>query len=141
MKKRIVSFLLALVMAVSLLPVQVFAEVVENMATPEETIVVEPRVQTTEEAKDENGNTQAGISTFATDAWNVTFSTDAGEVISVVYDEGGESCTIVVPEAAKSLLVKAERIAYIVNSGYDSAVTTDDWGAENDVGVDKWEAL
>lgn len=140
MKKRIVSFLLALVMAVSLLPVQVFAEVVENMATPEETIVVEPKVQTTEEAKDENGNTQAEISTFATDAWNVTFSTDAGEVISVVYDEGGESCTIVVPEAAKSLLVKAERIAYIVNSGYDSAVTTDDWGAENDVGVDKWEA-
>lgn len=32
MKKRIVSFLLALVMAVSLLPVQVFAETVDAAA-------------------------------------------------------------------------------------------------------------
>ena len=65
MKKRIVSFLMALVMAVSLLPVQVFAEAVEHVAMPEEPAVAIPEDRATEEQQDERAGKQTETSTFA----------------------------------------------------------------------------
>ena len=62
MKKRIVSFLLALVMAVSLLPVQVFAETLDATEDP---AVAVPEVQTAGEQQDERAGKQTETSTFA----------------------------------------------------------------------------
>ena len=77
MKKRIVSFLLALVMAVSLLPVSAFA--VEDTASPDTSAVAEPEVQTAEE---QQGNDVAiednGIQTYADDkAVSIEFKKDS----------------------------------------------------------------
>ena len=77
MKKRIVSFLLALVMAVSLLPVSAFA--VEDTASPDVPAVVEPEAQTAGEQQDEDiaveGN---GIQTYADDkAVSIEFKKDS----------------------------------------------------------------
>ena len=63
MKKRIVSFLLALVMAVSLLPVSAFA--VEDTASPDVPAVVEPEAQTAEAQQDERAGKQTETSAFA----------------------------------------------------------------------------
>ena len=63
MKKRIVSFLLALVMAVSLLPVSAFA--VEDTASPDVPAVVEPEAQTAGEQQDERAGKQTETSAFA----------------------------------------------------------------------------
>ena len=63
MKKRIVSFLMALVMAVSLLPVSAFA--VEDTASPDVPAVVEPEAQTAGEQQDERAGKQTETSTFA----------------------------------------------------------------------------
>ena len=62
MKKRIVSFLLALVMAVSLLPVQVFAETLDATEDP---AVAVPEVQTAGEQQDERAGKQTETSAFA----------------------------------------------------------------------------
>ena len=62
MKKRIVSFLLALVMAVSLLPVQVFAETLDATEDP---AVAVPEVQAAGEQQDECAGKQTETSTFA----------------------------------------------------------------------------
>lgn len=62
MKKRIVSFLMALVMAVSLLPVQVFAETLDATEDP---AVAVPEVQTAGEQQDERAGKQTETSTFA----------------------------------------------------------------------------
>ena len=77
MKKRIVSFLMALVMAVSLLPVSAFA--VEDTASPDVPAVVEPEAQTAGEQQDEDiaveGN---GIQTYADDkAVSIEFKKDS----------------------------------------------------------------
>ena len=77
MKKRIISFLLALVMAVSLLPVSAFA--VEDTASPDVPAVVEPEAQTAGEQQDEDiaveGN---GIQTYADDkAVSIEFKKDS----------------------------------------------------------------
>lgn len=63
MKKRIVSFLMALVMAVSLLPVSAFA--VEDTASPDVSAVVEPEAQTAEAQQDERAGKQTETSAFA----------------------------------------------------------------------------
>lgn len=63
MKKRIVSFLLALVMAVSLLPISAFA--VEDTASPDVPAVVEPEAQTAEAQQDERAGKQTETSAFA----------------------------------------------------------------------------
>lgn len=63
MKKRIVSFLMALVMAVSLLPVSAFA--VEDTASPDVPAVVEPEAQTAGEQQDERAGKQTETSAFA----------------------------------------------------------------------------
>ena len=63
MKKRIVSFLMALVMAVSLLPVSAFA--VEDRASPDVPAVVEPEAQTAEAQQDERAGKQTETSAFA----------------------------------------------------------------------------
>lgn len=63
MKKRIVSFLLALVMAVSLLPISAFA--VEDTASPDVPAVVEPEAQTAGEQQDERAGKQTETSAFA----------------------------------------------------------------------------
>ena len=60
MKKRIVSFLMALVMAVSLLPVSAFA--VEDTASPDVPAVVEPEAQTAGEQQDERAGRPAFLS-------------------------------------------------------------------------------
>ena len=62
MKKRIGSFLLALVMAVSLLPVQVFAETLDATEDP---AVAVPEVQTAGEQQDERAGKQTETSAFA----------------------------------------------------------------------------
>ena len=62
MKKRIVSFLMALVMVVSLLPVQVFAETLDATEDP---AVAVPEVQTAGEQQDERAGKQTETSTFA----------------------------------------------------------------------------
>ena len=63
MKKRIVSFLMALVMAVSLLPISAFA--VEDTASPDVPAVVEPEAQTAEAQQDERAGKQTETSAFA----------------------------------------------------------------------------
>ena len=63
MKKRIVSFLLALVMAVSLLPVSAFA--VEDGVSSDVPAVVEPEAQTAGEQQDERAGKQTETSAFA----------------------------------------------------------------------------
>ena len=78
MKKRIVSFLMALVMAVSLLPVSVFA--VEDTASPDVPAVVEPEAQTAGEQQDEDIVVEDnGIQTYADDG-SVTLSIKADGV-------------------------------------------------------------
>lgn len=78
MKKRIVSFLLALVMAVSLLPVSAFA--VEDTASPDVPAVVEPEAQTAGEQQDEDIVVEDnGIQTYADDG-SVTLSIKADGV-------------------------------------------------------------
>ena len=84
MKKRIVSFLMALVMAVSLLPVQVFAEVVEHVAAPKEPAVAVAEAQTAGEQQNERAGKQTETSTFA-----------AGDVpVKVSYTSGGQSTEV-----------------------------------------------
>ena len=63
MKKRIVSFLLALVMAVSLLPVSAFA--VEDGVSSDTSAVAEPEAQTAGEQQDERAGKQTETSAFA----------------------------------------------------------------------------
>lgn len=63
MKKRIVSFLMALVMAVSLLPVSAFA--VEDGVSSDVPAVVEPEAQTAGEQQDERAGKQTETSAFA----------------------------------------------------------------------------
>lgn len=78
MKKRIISFLLALVMAVSLLPVSAFA--VEDTASPDVPAVVEPEAQTAEAQQDEDIVVEDnGIQTYADDG-SVTLSIKADGV-------------------------------------------------------------
>ena len=81
MKKRIVSFLLALVMAVSLLPVSAFA--VEDTASPDVPAVVEPEAQTAGEQQDERAGKQTETSAFAAEdapAVKFTYSPPDSEV-------------------------------------------------------------
>ena len=63
MKKRIVSFLMALVMTVSLLPVSAFA--VEDAASSDVPAVEAQEVQPAEEQQDEDAGKQSEISAFA----------------------------------------------------------------------------
>ena len=71
MKKRIVSFLMALVMAVSLLPVSAFA--VEDTASPDVPAAVAQEVQTAEAQQDEEINTPAVQDNSST--YVISFST------------------------------------------------------------------
>ena len=81
MKKRIVSFLMALVMAVSLLPVSAFA--VEDTASPDVPAVVEPEAQTAEAQQDEEINTPAVQDNSST--YVISFSTQE-TIGTVVYN-------------------------------------------------------
>ena len=65
MKKRIVSFLLALVMAVSLLPVSAFA--VEDTASPDVPAVVEPEAQTAAQQGNDVVIEDDGVQVYADD--------------------------------------------------------------------------
>lgn len=80
MKKRIVSFLLALVMAVSLLPVSAFA--VEDTASPDVPAVVEPEAQTAGEQQDERAGKQTETSAFAAEAAPFVLKAD-GQAVAV----------------------------------------------------------
>ena len=74
MKKRIVSFLMALVMVVSLLPVSAFA--VEDTASPDVPAVVEPEAQTAGEQQGEDTNepvAQTDGDATGTSDYNITF--------------------------------------------------------------------
>lgn len=81
MKKRIVSFLLALVMAVSLLPVSAFA--VEDTASPDVPAAVAQEVQTAEAQQDEEINTPAVQDNSST--YVISFSTQE-TIGTVVYN-------------------------------------------------------
>ena len=80
MKKRIVSFLLALVMAVSLLPVSAFA--VEDTASPDVPAVVEPEAQTAGEQQDERAGKQTETSAFAAEDAPFVLKVD-GQAVAV----------------------------------------------------------
>lgn len=80
MKKRIVSFLLALVMAVSLLPVSAFA--VEDTASPDVPAVVEPEAQTAGEQQDERAGKQTETSAFAAEDAPFVLKAD-GQAVAV----------------------------------------------------------
>ena len=74
MKKRIVSFLMALVMAVSLMPVSAFAA--EDTASPDVPAVVEPEAQTAGEQQGEDTNepvAQTDGDATGTSDYNITF--------------------------------------------------------------------
>lgn len=81
MKKRIISFLLALVMAVSLLPVSAFA--VEDTASPDVPAAVAQEVQTAEAQQDEEINTPAVQDNSST--YVISFSTQE-TIGTVVYN-------------------------------------------------------
>ena len=81
MKKRIVSFLMALVMAVSLLPVSAFA--VEDTASPDVPAAVAQEVQTAEAQQDEEINTPAVQDNSST--YVISFSTQE-TIGTVVYN-------------------------------------------------------
>ncbi len=85
MKKRIVSFLMALVMAVSLLPVSAFA--VEDGVSPDMPAVEEQaqEVQSAEEQQGEDTDTQTSISAFAADITDI--STSFTEIGTYNYEE------------------------------------------------------
>lgn len=80
MKKRIVSFLLALVMAVSLLPVSAFAA--EDTASPDVPAVVEPEAQTAGEQQDERAGKQTETSAFAAEDAPFVLKAD-GQAVAV----------------------------------------------------------
>ena len=81
MKKRIISFLLALVMAVSLLPVSAFS--VEDTASPDVPAAVAQEVQTAEAQQDEEINTPAVQDNSST--YVISFSTQE-TIGTVVYN-------------------------------------------------------
>lgn len=81
MKKRIISFLMALVMAVSLLPVSAFA--VEDTASPDVPAAVAQEVQTAEAQQDEEINTPAVQDNSST--YVISFSTQE-TIGTVVYN-------------------------------------------------------
>ena len=115
MKKRIVSFLLALVMAVSLLPVSAFA--VEDAASPDVPAVVEPEAQTAGEQQDERAGKQTETSAFAAGDAPFVLKAD-GQAVAVEktpitgYDCSGDTYTVPVYKA--TIYETASRIAFDV---------------------------
>lgn len=115
MKKRIVSFLMALVMAVSLLPVSAFA--VEDTASPDVPAVVEPEAQTAEAQQDERAGKQTETSAFAAEAAPFVLKAD-GQAVAVEktpitgYDCSGDTYTVPVYKA--TIYETASKIAFDV---------------------------
>ena len=115
MKKRIVSFLLALVMAVSLLPVSAFAA--EDTASPDVPAVVEPEAQTAGEQQDERAGKQTETSAFAAEAAPFVLKVD-GQAVAVEktpitgYDCSGDTYTVPVYKA--TIYETASKIAFDV---------------------------
>ena len=89
MKKRIVSFLMALVMVVSLLPVSAFA--VEDAASSDVPAVEAQEVQPVEEQQDENADIEEnGIQVYAAPKDTVTSLDSMPYVDGAKYTEGGK---------------------------------------------------
>ena len=115
MKKRIVSFLMALVMAVSLLPVSAFA--VEDTASPDVPAVVEPEAQTAGEQQDERAGKQTETSAFAAEDAPFVLKAD-GQAVAVEktpitgYDCSGDTYTVPVYKA--TIYETASKIAFDV---------------------------
>ena len=101
MKKRIVSFLMALVMVVSLLPISAFA--VEGGVSSDASTVAEPEVQTAEEQQDEEiattapasvlytiGDSTENISAAVTQIGTTTLATSTGGIYLVSLPENAK---------------------------------------------------
>ena len=115
MKKRIVSFLLALVMAVSLLPVSAFA--VEDTASPDVPAVVEPEAQTAGEQQDEHAGKQTETSAFAAEDAPFVLKAD-GQAVAVEktpitgYTGGGRSDSATFPIYRASIYESTQKVQF-----------------------------
>ena len=133
MKKRIVSFLLALVMAVSLLPVSAFA--VEDTASPDVPAVVEPEAQTAGEQQDERAGKQTETSAFAAEDAPFVLKAD-GQAVAVEktpitgYTGGGRNDSATFPIYRASIYESTQKVQFT------EIKNTDIWYAENH----KWGA-
>lgn len=132
MKKRIVSFLMALVMAVSLLPVSAFD--VEDTASPDVPAVVEPEAQTAGEQQDERAGKQTETSAFAAEAAPFVLKAD-GQAVAVEktpitgYTGGGFNDSATFPIYRASIYESTQKVQFT------EIKNTHIWYAENH----KWE--
>lgn len=97
MKKRIVSFLMALVMAVSLLPVQVFAEAVDAAEDPAVAIPeaqIDEKQQDDTDIKDDGIQTYEGIKTYTFNGQGMVDNDNSLPVITSSITAGADKKTI-----------------------------------------------
>lgn len=97
MKKRIVSFLMALVMAVSLLPVQVFAEAVDAAEDPAVAVPeaqIDEKQQDDTDIKDDGIQTYEGIKTYTFNGQGMVDNDNSLPVITSSITAGADKKTI-----------------------------------------------
>ena len=131
MKKRIVSFLLALVMAVSLLPVSAFA--VEDTASPDVPAVVEPEAQTAGEQQDERAGKQTETSAFAAEDARFVLKAD-GQAVAVEktpitgYTGGGRNDSATFPIYKASIYESTQKVQFEAKDSNIWYITDHTWG-------------
>lgn len=131
MKKRIVSFLLALVMAVSLLPVSAFA--VEDTASPDVPAVVEPEAQTAGEQQDERAGKQTETSAFAAEDARFVLKAD-GQAVAVEktpitgYTGGGRNDSATFPIYKASIYESTQKVQFEAKDSNIWYIADHTWG-------------
>lgn len=131
MKKRIVSFLMALVMAVSLLPVSAFA--VEDTASPDVPAVVEPEAQTAGEQQDEHAGKQTETSAFAAEDARFVLKAD-GQAVAVEktpitgYTGGGRNDSATFPIYKASIYESTQKVQFEAKDSNIWYITDHTWG-------------
>lgn len=131
MKKRIVSFLMALVMAVSLLPVSAFA--VEDTASPDVPAVVEPEAQTAGEQQDERAGKQTETSAFAAEDAPFVLKAD-GQAVAVEktpitgYTGGGRNDSATFPIYKASIYESTQKVQFEAKDSNIWYITDHTWG-------------
>ena len=131
MKKRIVSFLMALVMAVSLLPVSAFA--VEDTASPDVPAVVEPEAQTAGEQQDERAGKQTETSAFAVEDAPFVLKAD-GQAVAVEktpitgYTGGGRNDSATFPIYRASIYESTQKVQFEAKDSNIWYIADHTWG-------------
>ena len=131
MKKRIVSFLMALVMAVSLLPVSAFA--VEDTASPDVPAVVEPEAQTAGEQQDERAGKQTETSAFAAEDAPFVLKAD-GQAVAVEktpitgYTGGGRNDSATFPIYRASIYESTQKVQFEAKDSNIWYIADHTWG-------------